>query len=54
LQVKETYLTNNEVGLAISTGTGYQIGLQPLLSNGLFIKLDASSPNFDLNGQASY
>jgi hypothetical protein len=54
LQVKETYLTNDEVGLAISTGTGYQIGLQPLSSNGLFIKLDASSPNLDINGQASY
>jgi len=54
LQVKETYLTNDEVGLAISTGTGYQLGLQPLSSNALFIKLDASSPNFDINGQVTY
>jgi len=54
LQIAETYKTNNEVGIAISTGSGYQIGMQPLGSNALFIKLDAISPNFDINGQAAY
>jgi streptogramin lyase len=54
LQIKEIHQSNDEVGTYISSGAGYQIGLQPLSSNGLFIKLDASSPNFDINGQASY
>jgi hypothetical protein len=54
LQIAESHKTNIEVGIAISTGSGYQIGMQPLGSNALFIKLDASSPNFDINGQAAY
>jgi hypothetical protein len=54
LQITETYKTNDAIALAITSGGGYQIGLQPLSSNALFIKLDAISPNFDINGQATY
>jgi hypothetical protein len=54
LQITESYKTNDAIALAITSGGGYQMGLLPLSINAQFIKLDASGPNFDINGQAAY